>query len=836
MNNLRLWPGLRGPLPIAADARYQQTDFFDDQVWEIEIGKGDQPAISLHTRYGGRVGLATIVPIWMHENQMIYQARTYRQVPRIRRFSPGYVDVMAQLLRNVSLRAQHIALDSHALGGIYSVKNSGTRPITLRMDLFGHVGLQGQEEPLAIVENRRGDEALAMGQYGEHFAPLVLIEGGTATKSSSSASPKVSIDLTLDPEETRTIRWIAIGKQTIYQSLAAARNWFTADWETIRKQINVAAQAIPQIHTGNEETDMVLAVSINRLLQSVFRQAGVFPDPTFSMGRLPAYGFSRNGDGSDFPRMLAGQEPTMTYLLLPLLATVETEIAEGILNNYFTMQGTDGAIDGKPSPSGATAGYMCLPILARLTWNLYRITRDREWVDFAFTRLEQYFERWLQQDADGDGFPEWQTDHQTGYFAFPTFAPTLSWSQGADISTAETPDLLGYLLSEAEALRHMAELLDDTTAIADYDSHIQQLHAQLANTWTGEYYAYHDRDTNITTSGSELLQDGAGDEEHIIDRALLAPNRLIVNVIGGARLIPTVDLRIVGRDAEGNEISEEASDDDFIWQTRIGVYTSQTVFSHVTSVHCRGLSRVYRVHVNTMDTTKRDINTLLPLIVESLPADRTSALIDLALSDRYRRPNGITMTDTKGEFFDPANADGAGGVWFYWQTLLSEALLRNGHSAAVQEMVQRQLHILYDILERGDDFGQFYHSDIAESRGEKGHLSGVAPLKTVLELIGVYILSSSQVHIRQGFHWGTPVMMKQHGVEVRRSDKQLKVHFPSGHTVELDPSLEHDTILTDPNPVATPHLDLIRMPEVEALQPPPPPPEKRVIIEVEIDE
>jgi len=40
-------------LQIAADARFSQTDYTDDQVWEVVLGKPDSAAMGLQTRYGG---------------------------------------------------------------------------------------------------------------------------------------------------------------------------------------------------------------------------------------------------------------------------------------------------------------------------------------------------------------------------------------------------------------------------------------------------------------------------------------------------------------------------------------------------------------------------------------------------------------------------------------------------------------------------------------------------------------------------------------------------------------------------------------------------------------
>ena len=81
-------------------------------------------------------------------------------------------------------------------------------------------------------------------------------------------------------------------------------------------------------------------------------------------------------------------------------------------------------------------------ILARLTWGLWQYSQDDEFLREVYPGLLRFFERWLTCDADKDGFPEWQSETQTGYTFMPSLALGLPWGQNADIRTVEAPDLL----------------------------------------------------------------------------------------------------------------------------------------------------------------------------------------------------------------------------------------------------------------------------------------------------------------------------------------------------------------------------------------------------------
>ena len=49
-------------LTLAADARLSEPDYVNDHSWELELGSGDPPALSLRTTYGLRARSNRIFP------------------------------------------------------------------------------------------------------------------------------------------------------------------------------------------------------------------------------------------------------------------------------------------------------------------------------------------------------------------------------------------------------------------------------------------------------------------------------------------------------------------------------------------------------------------------------------------------------------------------------------------------------------------------------------------------------------------------------------------------------------------------------------------------------
>ena len=129
--------------------------------------------------------------------------------------------------------------------------------------------------------------------------------------------------------------------------------------------------------------------------------------------------------------------------------------------------------------------------------------------------------------------------------------------------------------------------------------------------WHDDHYAYRDRDSHVTGAGRVILDEGNGDVEHILEHALLVPNRLVIKIEGGSRHVPKVTLHIAGINTEGEPIRETANVGAFYWYTGEGVYTSRTAFTQVNKIWCEGLSRVYRITAKTLDTTGIDINTFV---------------------------------------------------------------------------------------------------------------------------------------------------------------------------------------------------------------------------------
>lgn len=766
---------------LAADARFSSTDYADDQSWELQIGQGEGAALVWSTRYGGRVGQASLVPLLTLAGQARYAAQDFATPPAVAAFTSGYLRVESELTAELGLRVEYFVFESQAMGARLTLSNAGNFPADVRFDLVGFAAAEGRELRVSLLPTETG-HALLLPKAG-NLRPVVLLEGGASDGLSAS---RVGVDLLVPPGESMTVRWAHGGARSSSGSLALAERWLTRDWDAVLDRAERGATAIPQIETGDADLDAVLAASYQQLVQAFLNPTKHLPYPSLVGTRSPGRGFSPHADGSSHPRAWAGQAGPLIYPLALAAAMVDARLAQGIIRNALAVQREDGWIDWRPGLGGQRQGLLALPVLARLAWGIFQYTEDDSFLREAFPGLLRFLRRWLAADLDrdGDGLPEWQSDVQTGYPFFPTFGRGFPWAQNADIRTAETPDLLAYLRSEALSLREIAYYLRDSEAETECAGIAERLTSALDALWMGEGFGYRDRDTHTTPAGRALFSAAPADAPLFLAEPLDPPARLLITLLGGADHTPKFQLTVEGREADGQPAREVLGPDQIVWTHSRGTLTTQTVFSVVDALHPEGLSRVYQMSGATVDWTRRDINAVLPLWSASLEGGKADALVR-TYEAALRVASGVTMVATDDPAYRPDHKDGAGGVWPFWLTLIGEGLIEAGRIAEAADLAMRLLRAQTAALRAGKAFSEYYHASEATGLGELGHAGGIAPLHLLLRLAGVRIVSAQAVWAGGPYPFEHPLTIRRLGVVVTRSADGSQIDFPSGRQVRL---------------------------------------------------
>jgi len=820
---------------FAADVRLGRTDYADDQSWEVAFGGPQEPGLIIQTRYGGRAGLARLVPMWILDNRTVYEGSAFAERPVLRAFAPNYAKITFRPISTLTVTAELWVMDSHAIGGRYVMENTSGQPVTLRFELFAQVVREGEVIDMNLLGLDNSGEALHLGTVG-NLNPVLMMDRATAsapTAKGEHVSPKLSAPLTIEADGWTTVRWAHVGLPSVNDSLLTAFKWlYQTNWDDAIKQIEAVNQTTPIIETGNADWDTAIALSQQVLLRSFIGPTSQMPYPSFVSARIPSRGFSPHSDGSDHGWQWSGQTAALGYLALPAVAMLAPDLARGAIRNALAVQQPDGWIDFKPGLGGQRANLLSAPLLAATAWRIYELTEDRAFIAEVYPKLLRFFERWFQaeMDRDGDGLPEWTNTLQSGYPDNPTFARYRRWAQNADINKAESADLAAYLVSEGRSLQRMAELLNDTAGAPALKARLDQLTTQLDQLWNDAAgsYLYRDRDTDRAVTGTALFR-GKGGESFDARPTLDPPNRLILRVVGGKDHPPRASATIEGVNWKGQHVSETVPPTAFIWHYGMGAAVSEQVYTQVNYVKFEGVSRVYSLEIDTVDLNRQNQTQLLPLWA-SIPGKARADQILKTITDpaRYWRAFGMPINPANDPAFAPNNDGGSGGVWLLWNTLMIEGLLQYSYTKEAFTLFSRILDAQVRALRRDRAFREAYNSETGDGLGDVDELAGIVPLQLVMQLIGLRVISSRRVWAGGVFALPNPVKVTHLGLTVTRSVDGTTVRFPSGYEAKVGTEWQ---AIEDPTPVpapvqeppaqATPPLDQVPTPPEPAPAQPP---------------
>ncbi|HLA42709.1 MAG TPA: hypothetical protein VJZ27_04705, partial [Aggregatilineales bacterium] len=375
-------------------------------------------------RYGGRVGLVRLVPILQVNNRTIYEKSAFAGniTPAI--IAPDTVQLHTTPIDGLKMIFSVWVMDSYTLAGQFELVNETDTPLQIGAEIF----FQGMREEKALrlnllnLETPKGTAvalAIEAGQIS-HLEPVLMMQNAHETGTAKLNSP-----LDLAPGARGTVFFVHAALPERDKSVAAAYAGLNnANWQAHFKSIKTREYKLPQIETGDDNLDAAIQFSQQTLLCGLIAPTKHLPYPTPVFSRTPGTGYSPKGDGSDHIRTWSGQNALDTFQYAASLAVLEPKIAGGIVKNYLAVQNPDGGIDGMPGAGGQRAGYLLLPILAQLSEIVYFYSGNVDFLRDIFPKLTRFYARWFASDVDvdGDGFPEWQSEHQTGFDIHPVFS------------------------------------------------------------------------------------------------------------------------------------------------------------------------------------------------------------------------------------------------------------------------------------------------------------------------------------------------------------------------------------------------------------------------------
>ena len=793
MRDWTLGPGDPLALTLAADFRLCKPDYLDDQIWELETGGGDPPALALRTTYGLRARTMRIFPRFSMGAHMVTDPVAFSRPARLRRFFSNFLQMDFSPFRNIDVVAEYWVPDSHTAAGRLTVTNRAAKSRTLQMEFCGQlVPLNGQSlAPLSIHSVN-----LLAGRTS-NLAPVIFLTGGP--QPGPGPYPSLVLDLALPAGSSRSLTWVHAALANLSDSFDLARHTAARPWDAEQARMERINNAQTfEIHTGDPDWDAAFALSQKAAFGLFFGPSQYLPCPSFVIVRQPDHGYSPQGDGSDYSPLWSGQSLLEAGYMAGLLPGA-SDLAAGLVRNFLAVQTEEGAVNSKPGLAGQHSAWLAAPLLASLAWQTYRRSLDIGFLREIQSGLNAFIQCWFTQehDRDRDGFPEWDHPLQTGLEDNPAFTVWQAGGQGASISAAESPALSAMLAREFLSLAKIAGALGQPEEYQRLELRSGELRRRTDECWDAAAALYHNRDrvTHYSPAGKTLgRQRGAG--KRTLGQSFRQSVRLLVRIDlkGEATRRPEIVLR---GQAGGTPQSERLERMDFQWGRDLAVATSRSLFTRLDEVEISGVETRDQVSVQVMDFSIEDVTLLAPLWAGVPAGERAEALISRTLlaAERFWRPFGIpacpsdTSATRQGKP-DLALDSTCQAVHLPWNVLLGQGLLAFGMREPAAQLTTRLMAAVIHNLKKERAFFRAYHSETGAGLGDRNPLQGLAPLGLFLDTLGIEIQSEKRVTLAGKNPYPWPVTVKYRGLTVTRQAEQTVVIFPDGQTITLNDPTE----------------------------------------------
>ncbi len=772
-------------LTLAADFRLGKADYVNDHIWEMEIGTGEPAALAVHTTFGLRARGMRLYYRFGELGKMVSNPAEFHRPLQLQRFYPNFFQLSFAPFEDLDITADIWVPESHVLAGRLVVANHTVFARKLNIELCGILTpLDGQ--PLAPAQQQMVN--ILAGQSGG-LAPVVFITG--SANPGAGPHPSLAIGLELDPGATRSLTWAVASEASTEASFELARHVAARSWDAERARIELLdTGSVMEIHTGDQDWDAALAFSQTAALGLFFPSSSDLPQPSFVQSRQPDGGYSHQGDGHDYSPSWNGQAPLDSYYLASLLPAAP-HLVRGLIENYLSCQVEGGFIDGKPGLAGQRAKYLAAPLITSLAWNHYLATQDSEFLTEAYPHLLSFFWNWFSPDHDPqhDGIPAWDHVLQTGFEDHPLFDVWHPWSQGVSISILHNPELEALLYREGLSLMAMAQKLDRKEDAELLKAQVARLRASLETGWSENrgMYTYRDRVTQDMSSGRVIARHkGSGNMRPKAEFA--SPTRLLLEVQTLSPAVKRPSVEIAESSTKNGSGKVEIIGDEFQWRSGGLVATSREVFSKIGRVHIEGLDEKDKFILHSVDAAMQDITLFLPLWAGVPDAARAQTLVHDSLldADRFDRPYGLpaipSLTGREAEVI-------AMSVHLPWNQMIGEGLLAYGFRTEAARLLVHIMNAVIKNLKANRTFYARYHAEKGSGIGERGGLSGLAPVGLFLQTLGVTIHSPTRVRLEGTNPFAWPVTIQHKGLKIIRDHDQTEVIFPNGKSVRVtDPA------------------------------------------------
>jgi hypothetical protein len=777
-------PGTPFLLTLAADARLCQTDYTDDQIWELAINRGEPPAISLDTTYGLRARKQRFLPLFGERDSRKIDPLEFETPITVRTYHPNYVKMDFYPFSELSVILEYWIPDSHSAAGRVTVTNEAkiTRHIDLTWIALLSPDPSGSRMAIDEIEN----VTVLTGKTG-NLEPAVFLRGGAY--ASSGPFPGLEIQLALNSHESASSICVIASLADAYESLKLARDTASLPWDSEVAKLELTNSNDLQIITGKPEWNLVFELSQKIASSLLLSPTQYLPGRSFVQTRQPDQGYSIRGDGSDFNHLWNGQTVLQSWFLSNELLPTQTQFGQDLIRNFIYAQNEEGMVDWKPGLGNQRTSMAATPLLAHFAWSVFQQTQDLAFLEEIYPALLKFFDYWFSigMDLDQDGLPEWKHPRQTGLEDHPVFSFWIPGSYGIDISTFECPGLNSWLFMEGQALLSIAESINDLSSVHKITLHINQLRHAILESWDAEVncFQYQDRDTHFSVD-SQVLFKGKNFGEQLIHQAFSKPVRINVHLVRQSESTRRIVFFIHGNSPSGEHRIERISPEQFRWHLADGFATSERVYSEIEKISIEGNEPDDWITVSTVGHRAMDITLFLPVFAQIPSFEMSQKMVRNVLmrQDLFWQPGGLPN-------FPVTQFNPMGEISIIMNSMVLQGLLKYGLHTEAAELLTRLMDTLAYCVNKTGDFRRLYNPETKDGKGERNSLEGLAPLGTFLKIIGLEFINPWRIFVRGSNPFSWPVTVKYKGTTVLKHKAKTTVVFPDGQSITINDESPH---------------------------------------------
>ena len=756
-------------LLLAADQRFSHADMGVDNVWELHFNH--HTPIILETTFGLRACSMRIFSQVTKSGQMVNHPDQYFSKPIIENIYPNYASIFGSIFDQISMRNQFLVRNANLTIGRIQFMNKSSTDQKIKLDLAAV--LKPLNSGYSMKPTSQNLLSLLQGQSEELFVSIVMSSGPT---TQGSPYPSLTTDFTLPVNERVNIVWACAVDNDRLASVEFARKALNFNWDAEVARIEMVNKSnVIAIKTGNPDWDAVFYLSQIAAFSVFHSSDSDDQPPRFVPYRNPeTVTLKQPSQGSMSNNVSILQLYHLSQVLLPANPGLVKKLLLARLSGSFAEVKVN--ITNKAKPM--------LPLIAQLAVQVYEIDFDHNFLRQVFPALVHNLNVWFNADydVDQDGIPELPSISEIGLTHNTLFDPSHSVGEQINPATVESPALSALIIAEYAALKQIERVLDESKATPKLDKLIRKTKTGLEKMFQPKLkcFNYQDRDTHKAPY-DETLFSGKILPKIKVNKKFLEPQRLHIIFEFEDSSSQSFSIKIAGKDAMGQEISEEFNNRQLLLVNGKRSITSNRVYLQLNSIELNGFSFGGQIQVQTLGLQHLDISCLAPILTENVTEKRLSSIINQHIQlDHLAYQHGIPENfPTKYQ----TEKDMPNAINIPWNHLILLGLRKHHQDQLALNLFSRLMQLSVLSLKHHHAFFESYDPHTGNPIGYRNAVNGLIPITFFLDLLGVKIYSPKKVRISGESPFPWPVSIQFCGLEIHRDGRNTKLTLPNGQTI-----------------------------------------------------